>query len=69
MTKPIRAKATQMNNPEYTSLWAGTGFTLAKELPAHLIVEELVQELNEMMQNYGVACFKCKQLYIKKVNL
>lgn len=47
MTKPIRAKATQMNNPEYTSLWAGTGFTLAKKLPAHLIVEELVQELNE----------------------
>ena len=47
MTKPIRTKATQMNNPEYTSLWAGTGFTLAKELPAHLIVEELVQELNE----------------------
>ncbi|MCM2978389.1 nitronate monooxygenase [Priestia aryabhattai] len=47
MTKPIRTKATQINNPEYTSLWAGTGFTLAKELPAHLIVEELVQELNE----------------------
>ena len=47
MTKPIRAKATQMNNSEYASLWAGTGFTLAKELPAHLIVEELVQELNE----------------------
>ncbi|PVE66980.1 nitronate monooxygenase [Priestia megaterium] len=47
MTKPIRAKATQMNNSEYASLWTGTGFTLAKELPAHLIVEELVQELNE----------------------
>ncbi|MQR84914.1 nitronate monooxygenase [Bacillus megaterium] len=47
MTKPIRTKATQMKNPEYASLWAGTGFTLAKELPAHLIVEELVQELNE----------------------
>ncbi|CJG43562.1 enoyl-ACP reductase II [Streptococcus pneumoniae] len=47
MTKPIRAKATQVNNPEYTSLWAGTGFTLAKELPAHHIVEGLVQELNK----------------------
>lgn len=46
MTKPIRTKATQMNNSEYTSLWAGTGFALAKDLPAHLIVEGLVQELN-----------------------
>jgi nitronate monooxygenase len=47
MTKPIRTKATQINNPEYTSLWAGTGFSMAKELPAHFIVEELVQELNK----------------------
>ncbi|MBW7644082.1 NAD(P)H-dependent flavin oxidoreductase [Geobacillus thermoleovorans] len=47
MTKPLRAAAAKAGDPEGMSLWAGTGYRLARELPAAELVEELKRELEE----------------------
>ena len=41
LTRPMRAKA----DPRYYSLWAGTGVTRIREMPARELVETLVREL------------------------
>lgn len=50
MTKPLRAAAAKAGDPEGMSLWAGTGYRLARELPAAELVEELKRELEEAWQ-------------------
>ncbi|OQP12771.1 nitronate monooxygenase [Geobacillus thermoleovorans] len=47
MTKPLRAASAKAGDPEGMSLWAGTGYRLARELPAAELVEELKRELEE----------------------
>lgn len=47
MTKPLRAASAKVGDPEGMSLWAGTGYRLARELPAAELVEELKRELEE----------------------
>ncbi|MED3720327.1 nitronate monooxygenase [Geobacillus stearothermophilus] len=47
MTKPLRAASAKAGDPEGMSLWAGTGYRLAQELPAAELVEELKRELEE----------------------
>ncbi|WP_017585691.1 nitronate monooxygenase [Nocardiopsis ganjiahuensis] len=41
MTRPLRAAAAKAADPEGMALWAGTGFRLARELPAADLVAEL----------------------------
>ncbi|MGJ3203956.1 nitronate monooxygenase [Geobacillus thermoleovorans] len=50
MTKPLRAASAKAGDPEGMSLWAGTGYRLARELPAAELVEELKRELEEAWQ-------------------
>lgn len=44
MTKPLRAAAARAADPEGMALWAGTGFSQARELPAADLVTELRAE-------------------------
>ncbi len=47
LTRPMRGAAAQAHS-EYLSLWAGTGVSKIRELPAAELVRELMRELNEM---------------------
>lgn len=42
LAQPIRQKANQLNLPEFTNLWAGTGFEDCKELSAEEILKNLI---------------------------
>lgn len=44
-TRDIRSRATRDNQPEYLSLWAGTGFEKIRAMPAGYLVRVLWQEL------------------------
>lgn len=44
MTKPLRAAATRVADPEGMALWAGTGFRRCRELPAAELVAALRAE-------------------------
>ncbi|HKO58887.1 MAG TPA: nitronate monooxygenase [Thermoanaerobaculia bacterium] len=41
LTRPMRAASAAQDNPEYLSLWAGTGAGRAREMPAGELVKEL----------------------------
>lgn len=41
LTRPLRTAAAQAGQADFLSLWAGTGFSQARALPAALIVEAL----------------------------
>lgn len=45
LTGSIRAEAARRGNPDYMSLWAGTGFARARPMPAGRLVALLAQEL------------------------
>ena len=45
LTSPLRAFAETMNNLEYQSIWAGTGFKQARSLPASQLISELILEM------------------------
>lgn len=46
-TRDIRARAAALNDPEYLSLWAGTGLSKMRSMPAGELVRSLFQELTE----------------------
>lgn len=45
LTRPMRSAAARQNNPDYISLFAGQAASMAREIPAAAIVEELVREI------------------------
>jgi len=45
LTRDIRKKATQLDRPEYLSLWAGKGVHRLRKMPAADLVQTLVKEL------------------------
>jgi nitronate monooxygenase len=45
LTRPMRAAAAKANNREYLSLWAGTGVTRIRPMPAAELVATLLREL------------------------
>jgi nitronate monooxygenase len=47
LTRPMRAAATKAADPDYLSLWAGTGVSRLREMPAGLLVATLMRELME----------------------
>lgn len=47
LTKPVRAAAAALGDPQAMSLWAGQGHRLARELSAGALVETLVAELQD----------------------
>lgn len=49
-TGPLRAAAAKQNNPDYVSLWAGQGFTLARRMGAAELVRAIVNEYDEATQ-------------------
>ncbi len=46
-TRSIRNTATTQNNGEYLSLWAGSHVHKIKELPAEMIINQIIQEFNQ----------------------
>jgi nitronate monooxygenase len=48
LTGPIRAAAASSNDPELMSLWAGTGFTRARPMPAGALVQTLFKEMQQV---------------------
>lgn len=46
LTRPMRKAAAEKGSSEYLSLWAGTGVTRIRELPAGELVARLVEEMN-----------------------
>lgn len=44
LTSPIRKAASQQNNPEYMSLWAGQNASLARNVSANELIEMIVSE-------------------------
>lgn len=47
MTQNIRKAATQSNNPDYMSLWAGVGFKLAEAVSAEELILKLAMQVNQ----------------------
>ena len=47
LTKGLRARATQLDRPEFLSLWAGQGVGAVRQLPAGQLVSLLEQEAAE----------------------
>lgn len=45
LTRPLRAAAAQQDDPEFLALWAGTGVSRIRALPAAELVERLAEEL------------------------
>ncbi len=45
LTRDIRNRATELDRPEYLSLWAGTGFANIREMPAADLIAHLIAEL------------------------
>lgn len=50
MTKDIRKKAGETNNPDYMSLWAGQGFPFAREITAAELVKTLMSECEQALK-------------------
>ncbi len=46
LTRAMRTAAAQRGDAEYLSLWAGTGVTRARSMPAGKLVTTLVEEMN-----------------------
>ncbi len=46
LTRPIRTAAAKQGDTRFLSLWAGTGVSRARSLPAAELVHRLMQELN-----------------------
>ncbi len=46
LTRPMRKAAAEKGTSEYLSLWAGTGVTRIRQLPAGELVRKLVEEMN-----------------------
>jgi nitronate monooxygenase len=46
-TRDIRAQSVKQNNPEYLSLWAGSGVSLIRNMSAAALVREFFEELNQ----------------------
>lgn len=46
LTRPMRIAAAAQGNPEYLSLWAGTGVAKSRAVPAGELVAQLVSEMN-----------------------
>ncbi|HYH83385.1 MAG TPA: nitronate monooxygenase [Longimicrobium sp.] len=51
LTRPMRAAAAKTGEPEYLSLWAGTGAARARQLPAAELVRMLLDEMREAMSS------------------
>lgn len=49
LTRPMRSAATAGDRPEFLSLWAGQGLTLARRLPAAELVARLVAETDAVL--------------------
>jgi nitronate monooxygenase len=47
LTRQMRAAAAEQDNPEYLSLWAGTGVAQSRALPAAELIATLIRELAE----------------------
>src|SRR5262249_28214148 len=47
-TRPLRAAAAARNDPRFLSLWAGQGASLARDLPAAELVQQLVWETGKV---------------------
>ncbi|MFC0522785.1 NAD(P)H-dependent flavin oxidoreductase [Pontibacillus salicampi] len=47
LTKEIRKRAAEENNPEWMSLWSGQSPRLSTILPAHTIIEKIVQDVEK----------------------
>jgi nitronate monooxygenase len=50
-TRDIRNRATQANQSEFLSLWAGQGVNLIRSMPASQLINTLFQELEEALTN------------------
>lgn len=46
LTRAMRTAAAKQSDSRFLSLWAGTGVTRARSLPAAKLVEHLIQEMN-----------------------
>ncbi|MGH3860675.1 NAD(P)H-dependent flavin oxidoreductase [Actinokineospora sp.] len=46
VTRPIRAAAAKVRDPEAMALWAGQGYPLAREAPVAEVISTLAQELS-----------------------
>lgn len=49
LTRPMRTAAAKQDNPEYLSLWAGTGVARVRPMPAKALLETLVRELRQAL--------------------
>jgi len=50
LTGSLRQWAAQSNNGEYQSLWAGTGFAKAQQMPAAALLKALALQLQQAQQ-------------------
>ena len=53
LTRDLRKRATEQGNPEFLSLWAGTGVAQIRAVPAGEIVHRIVQEAEEFLTSGG----------------
>ena len=49
LTRELRNAATERGNPEYLSLWAGTGVGKVRAMPASELMKDLLTELNDAL--------------------